>query len=244
MEKHDIYNWKPSERFISYIKKYGLKYTIEYSMEKIFSPLLYIYYNKIKRKEYFSISNKEYPYFYHKYRSTWANERIVEISYFKSLVDMYDSKDILEIGNVLSHYFISKYDILDKYEKISNIIQEDILSYKPNKKYKLIISISTYEHIGWDENPRNPEKVKRVIEHIKSLLDKDGEMVFSIPINYNPELDRMIFNNEIKLNSKIYLKRTDRKNHWKETQEKNILLSKYGYPYFCANGLLIGSIKN
>ncbi|MGE3062352.1 MAG: hypothetical protein AB7T10_01805 [bacterium] len=244
MEKYDIYNWKLTERLQEYIKRYGLKYTVEYSLEKLFSPFLHIYYNKMKEHEKFIFKGGELYYFYHKYRSTWANERIVEIPIFKNLIDKFTSNQILEVGNVLSHYYKTDYDILDKYERMENIIQKDILSYLPEKKYKLIISISTFEHIGWDENPRNPEKVKEVIEHIKKLLDKDGELVFSVPINYNPELDKMIFSGEIKLNSKIYLIRTDRQNHWVEAQEKDILLSKYGYPYFCANGLLIGSIRN
>ena len=244
MEKHDIYNWNPLKRFGSYVKKYGLKYTFEYSIEKLFSPLLHVYYNSIRKRENFSLNGKEYQYFYHKYRSTWANERIVEIPYFKSLAESADSQYVLEIGNVLSHYLPVKYDILDKYENLPNIIQEDILSFKPKKRYKLIISISTFEHIGWDENPRNPEKVKAVIDHIKSFLEKDGELVFSVPINYNPELDKMIFNNEIKLSGKTYLKRSDRKNHWIETSEKEVLLSKYGSPYFCANALLIGRLRN
>jgi SAM-dependent methyltransferase len=244
MEKHDIYNWGPLERLKSYIQKYGLRYTLEYSMEKIFSPILHIYYKKFKRPEKFIFEGKSLEYFYHKYRSTWANERIVEIPIFKEMLNETSPENTLEVGNVLSHYFEVKYDILDKYENLPNIIQEDILSFMPEKKYKLIISISTFEHIGWDENPRNPEKVKDVIAHIKCLLKDGGRLVFSVPVNYNPELDKMIFSGEINLEKKIYLKRTDKGNHWLEVNEKDILHSKYGNPYFCANALIIGFIKN
>lgn len=242
MGKYDIYNWSPEKRFFSYIKRYGLKYTLEYSFEKIFSPILHVYYNRLKRSKHFLFEDKSHNYFYHKYRSTWANERIVEIPIFKNLADKAKSEEVLEIGNVLSHYFDVKHDILDKYENLPHIIKEDILSYKPEKKYKLIISISTFEHIGWDENPRNPEKIMPVLEHIKSLLCDDGVLVFSVPTNYNPELDGMIFNNVIQLSKKIYLKRVDRKNRWVQAQENEIKNFKYGSPFFCANALLIGYI--
>lgn len=243
MEKHDIYNWGPAERLAAYVRKYGLRYTLEYSMEKAFSPLLHIYYNRFKKAESFSFENRKLDYFYHKYRSTWANERIVEIPIFKEITSKFSSEETLEVGNVLSHYFTVGHDILDKYEKLDDVIQEDILSYSPGKKYGLIISISTFEHIGWDENPRNPSKVKDVISHIKSLLTENGKLVFSIPVNYNPELDKMIFNGEIKLEKKAYMKRIDRSNHWMEADENDILNSQYGNPYFCANALLIGTIK-
>ena len=244
MEKHDIYNWSPKERIVEYIRRYGLKYTFEYSMEKLFSPILHFYYNKLKKQEFFVFNGSEYPYFYHKYRSTWANERIVEIPFFKALTESMDFKHVLEIGNVMSHYLPVRYDILDKYENLPNIIQEDILSFMPEKKYKLIISISTFEHIGWDENPRDPGKVISVIEHIRKMLDKDGELVFSVPIDYNPELDRMILEGKINIFEKRYLIRKNRQNAWVEADEKEAMQTKYGRPYFCANGLMIAKIKN
>ena len=55
-------------------------------------------------------------------------------------------------------YYKFEHDIVDKYEKKKGIINQDIVDYKPDKKYDLIISISTLEHVGWDETPRENYK--------------------------------------------------------------------------------------
>jgi len=51
---------------------------------------------------------------------------------------------------VLSHYFAVKHDIVDKYEIAPSVVNEDLVNFKPGKKYDLIVSISTLEHVGWD----------------------------------------------------------------------------------------------
>ena len=68
-------------------------------------------------------------------------------------------KKILEVGNILSHYFSVNHDIVDKYEKDVDVINQDIIDYHPNKKYDLIVSISSLEHVGEDETPREPKKI-------------------------------------------------------------------------------------
>jgi len=67
------------------------------------------------------------------------------------MVRKYRGKNILEIGNVLSRHIKLEHDILDKYETAKGVINEDIVDFKSEKKYDLIISISTLEHVGWDE---------------------------------------------------------------------------------------------
>ncbi len=82
--------------------------------------------------------------------------------------------------------------IVDKYEKAIGVINEDICNFKPSKKYDLIISISTLEHVGFDEKPRDPCKVLRAIENLKSLLAVGGKLVAILPVGYNPYLDELI----------------------------------------------------
>lgn len=53
----------------------------------------------------FSYRNKTYQYFYAKYNKTWMCERTVEIPIVLEYVKDFDSHaEILEVGNVLSHY--------------------------------------------------------------------------------------------------------------------------------------------
>ena len=63
-------------------------------------------------------------------------------------------KNIFEVGSVLSHYFPINHDVLDKYEKGHGVINQDVVDFKPHNKYDLIVSISTLEHVGFDDNTK------------------------------------------------------------------------------------------
>lgn len=99
----------------------------------------------------------------------------------------YKGRKILEVGNVLSHYFPVNHDIVDKYEKADGVINQDVIDFYPSKRYDLIISISTLEHVGWDENLRDhkilrdPMKVLHAIENLKRLLAPEGKWLSPYP---------------------------------------------------------------
>lgn len=242
--KNNIYEQRRTERFNAYVKRYGFRYTVSYAMHKLFAPVLHFYFNKVHKQEFFFYNNKNLPYFYHKYRSTWANERIIEIPIFRDILKENTGGKILEIGNVISHYDKVHHEIIDKYENDPSIIREDILDFRPVEKFDLIISISTFEHVGWDEEPRAPEKIFPVMESVKNLLKPGGKLIFSVPVGYNPELDKFIFEGKITLNNAHYLKRVSSSNKWIEATEKDARTAVYGKPFFCANVLLLGEIKN
>jgi len=82
---------------------------------------------------------------------TRHGERAVKILIVVEMVRKYRGKNILEIGNVLSRHIKLEHDVLDKYETAKGVINEDIVDFKSEKKYDLIISISTLEHVGLDE---------------------------------------------------------------------------------------------
>lgn len=44
----------------------------------------------------------------------------------------------------------------------------DIINFKADRKYKLLISISTLEHIGYDEEEKNLQKQRM---HLLNLLN-------------------------------------------------------------------------
>lgn len=159
--------------FLNKIKKVykekGLFYLICRSLIVIFYEQLFMF-CKSKLNRGFVFQGKKYKYFYHRYNRTWTNERAVEIPIIREIWKENKGKEVLEIGNVLSHYFSVNHDIVDKYEKAKSIINEDVVNLKPSKKYDLIISISTLEHVGFDEEPKEPEKILRAIENLKNLL--------------------------------------------------------------------------
>jgi hypothetical protein len=154
-------------------------------------------YKKYRADWTFKFNGDKYKYFYHPYNVTWETERAIEIPIIKKFIDKYKNKQILELGNVISHYFSIEHEIVDKYEIRTGIINKDILDYQTNKRYDLIFSISTLEHIGYDEEPRAPIKPLTTIKKLKSLKKSDGKIVITFPIGYNPYLDLLVKNRKI-----------------------------------------------
>jgi hypothetical protein len=202
--------------------------------------ILAVYFNVIYFNKKFTFRHNKYSYFYHSYNVTYFGERAVEIPIISKLISEYQNHKILEIGNVLSNYFTVNHDILDKYDHTPGIIAEDVVNYKTNKKYGLIVSISTLEHVGWDETPRDPNKIFSAIKNLKKLLSLNGLLVVTIPLGYNQYLDKLLKNGELGFNSMYYLKRISKKNEWKEVNKKQINNSLYNSPFPNAKGLVIG----
>jgi hypothetical protein len=143
----------------------------------------YIWYKFVKKGE-FMFNGKDLEYFYHWYGHTYRSERIVEIPIVRDFLEKYEwkvGKKILEIGDVLSHYLdinLENHDIVDKYADDNvNVVNEDVVSFSPNKKYDLIVSISTIEHVGWDENPKKKDKFLEGINNMLKLLKPSGRML-------------------------------------------------------------------
>jgi hypothetical protein len=190
----------------------------------------------------FKFQNREYKYFCHSYNETWQNERAVEIPMIWNIVKS-QKDNILEIGNVLSHYFPLPHDILDKYEKAKGVVNEDVVDFKTPKRYDLIVSISTLEHVGWDESPKDGKKILIAIDGLKRLLNPRGKVVISVPIGYNPYLDNLLKENKTGFTSRFCLKRISKNNLWIETDWKGVENSKFNNPYPFANGIVIGIIE-
>jgi len=192
----------------------------------------------------FNLGGDQYTYYYHSYNRTWMNERAVEISIIRTFVQRNPPQNILEVGNVLSHYFPTYHDVLDKYEIASGVINEDVVQFEANKKYDLIVSISTLEHVGWDENPKDSTKIIRAIENLKRCLAEKGTMVATLPVGYNQYLDTLLIEEKIKFTREFFLKRISEDNEWVESDRNEVLQLKYGDPYPGANGLVIGIIES
>ena len=213
-------------------------------LSKINKPrgILFLIYRALSGK--FRIQNNKYSYFYRKYNNTWNNERAVEIPIIWEIVNRYKNKDILEVGNVLSHYFSINHNIVDKYEIADYVINVDVVGYHPNKNYDLIISISTLEHIGWDEIPKDPIKILTAINNLLTILKKNGKIIITLPVGLNPYLDKLLRENKISFYKRICLKRVSRSNIWREANWEEIKDARLDFPFNDANGLLILFIKN
>ncbi len=208
-----------------------------------------------KKRPPFYFKSRPYRYFVHSYNNTWLNERTVEIPIFQHLVAEYAGKDILEIGNVLKHYSPIYHDVVDKYEKGVDVINCDILEFEsPNdKKYDLIVSISNFEHIGFDEQLRcsngdseykNDDGLIRAIKKTKSLLKRNGMFVLSTPLGANANLDKLIESQALGMAETVFLKRCSNENDWIEVDYSEVRGIHYDSPFPNANAVMIGFYRN
>jgi hypothetical protein len=186
----------------------------------------------------FSFRDKQYPYFMHAYHDSWVNERCIEIPIFKSVIDTYASQDgsILEIGCVMKHYDErAAWTVVDKYETYPGVINEDIVLYNNKKKFDFIFSISTLEHVGFDEEPKNPEKILAAFDQItKVLLSNKGVLMYSIPLGYNEFLDNCVLNNLIPFDDIVVMKRRGLMK-WEQVALGKYIKNSYNYALESAN---------
>lgn len=200
-------------------------------------------YYKLFGHKTFLMDGKTYHYFYHKYNHTWRNERTVEIPIVWDILKKYQGKAILEVGNVLSNYFSISHDVLDKYDDGKGVINEDVIDFKSSKKYDLIVSISTLEHVGWDEEIKESDKILYAIENLKSCLADMGMLIVTMPLGYNSYLDTLIKEKRIEFTKTYFMKRITSDNKWAETAWEDVKDLKFSYDPVFANGLIIGIIK-
>lgn len=211
------------ELFISY----GIRNFLEYCYYKNFV------------KKYFIFNTKKLKYFFHLYNTTWRNERAIEIPIVLSYLYLYNPKEVIEVGNVLSHYIKIEHTVVDKYEKAENVCNVDIINFKADRKYKLLISISTLEHIGYDEEEKKFTKAKNAFIKFTELVEKGGTILVTFPVGYNPFLDNFVKNREINFTKIFYYKRISKTN-WILCDENEIWEQKYNFPFPAGNGLIVG----
>ncbi len=201
----------------------------------------YLYHASFESLKHFEVMGKRFSYYYHPYNATWRNERCVEIPVIWKILQENKGKNILEFGNVLSHYFRISHDVLDKYEKADGVINEEVVEFNSSKKYDLIVSISTLEHVGFDETPKEPLKVLKAVEKLRESLSENGKIYVTLPVGQNLEMDKLINSGQLKLDEQYFLKRVSGST-WKEATFDEIKDSAYNSPFFAANAIRIGVI--
>ena len=226
---------------LSYLVKSGSRLILT-----LFSNTIILEYYRIFRSNaMFEFNGKKYHYFYSLYGATWRTERAVEIPIVWEYVitSRKSQQKILEVGNVLSYRFDVSHDILDKYDKIDYVINEDVVDYNPPYKYDLIVTISTLEHVGYDEEQKDPRKIIAALQNLKSLLSSEGKLVVTLPIGQNTQLDMLIVNGELAFDKMYYMVR-EKNNTWKEVKELDPIKVTYNSQIPSANAIIIGISGN
>lgn len=199
------------------------------------------------RSKYFIFNDRKLKYFNHIYNYTHTNERTVEVPIVMSyLDDINPTLRVLEVGNVLQNYAVkTKRDILDKYDHAIGLINSDVVDFQPHEKYDLIVSISTLEHVGWDESIKVEDKIPDALRNLKkNCLNKGGRLIATLPMGYNSFFDKWIRSDQEIFSNKFYLKRITLENDWVQVAYSQIEGVKFNEPYNNANALFVGEILN
>ena len=198
----------------------------------------------IKSSAKFQFDGADYDYCVHPYNKASTNERTVEVPIgLAELQRAYDrGVAALEVGNVLVHYTNIPHTVVDKYESAGSPIPCDILDYRPSGRFDAIVSVSTIEHIGIDEEVRDTEKAVRALRHLVDVcLKPEGRMVVTIPVGYHPALDDWMRGpgNPV-FDAVKAMRRTSTQNEWEEVPPGDTPGTRYGAPYAFANAVLVG----
>jgi hypothetical protein len=194
----------------------------------------------------FYFNGNKLKYFRHNYNLAYQNERTIEIPIAMCFLNTLDeSSRILEVGNVLRNYGCKiKRDVLDKYDLLPGIINQDVISFSPKDKYNAIISISTIEHVGWDEPVRDPNKIPTALTNLRdNCLLPGGIILVSLPLGYNPFFDMYLKNGSELFSETYFIKRVSAANEWNQVQYADVIGSKFGEPFNNANVLFIGILR-
>jgi len=202
------------------------------------------FYNTFRSSETFQFQGNQYHYLFHPYCTTWKNERCAIVPIACEMVKKYQeqNKRILEVGNVISHIYHFNHDVLDKYEIVGDIINEDVVDFKPSKEYDLIFSIITLQHVGWNESPRDPKKILKAIENLRKILAPHGQIIIFHGLGENKQMDEFLKNGTLKFDKEFYLMKISNY-RWKEVNWDDVKNLEYDYSTPTANGVVIGIIE-
>jgi hypothetical protein len=189
----------------------------------------------------FEVGGERFNHFVHPF--ILDNERTVEIPLALRLVEQRRGARILEVGNVLAAYRRFEHAVVDKYEKATGVLNTDIVDYRPPQPFDLILCLSTLEHVGWDETPRDDAKIATALAAMTSMLAPGGELLVTMPLGYNANLDRLLDADALKFSERRFLKRISADNRWVEATWPEVRGTKFGAPFGCANAIVVGRVR-
>lgn len=179
--------------------------------------------------EYFG---KKLRYFDNEYNTTRLNERAVEIAIAKDFVER--NALSLEVGNVLGYYNVFAKKVIDRYEEGEDVENTDIFGIKG--VYKSIVSISTVEHVGLDEDREDGKSAIDALEYLISRKSKNGSLLVTVPAGYNPKLDSYLKKGSIAPKECTFVR--DGGLNWIQTED--LIFEPYGKTTQWAESVWIG----
>jgi SAM-dependent methyltransferase len=191
----------------------------------------------------FTFGGEGHRYRFHRYKLTWLTERAVEVPIVQAIVDRHAGERILEVGNVLSHYRPQSHVVVDKYERAPGVLNRDVLELDDLGPFDLVVAISTIEHVGWDEEPRDPGKALEAVRRLEALLAPGGRLVLTVPVGYHPGLDAALRAGAVSLSRAGALRRDRIGPHWREVAPEDAWGTPYDFLLYSARAVVFGVIE-
>lgn len=223
-------------RFRWFVKRFGASEVFFKPVRLALAPWII---PRLRPRE-FTFRGQTFPCFYAPYNMTWIGERMIEIPIIRAVIVQYSGRRVLEVGNVLSHYSPVAHEIIDKYETGHGVINVDVTQFRPPHRYDLIISISTFEHIGFDDasDSSSGGKILEAIRHCRGLLAPAGRLIITVPTGYNPELDELLSSGRLGAVRYDCLRRVQKRD-WESCTLEEALNRPYRSVYPYANALVV-----
>ena len=162
---------------------------------------------------------------------TWTTERAVEVPVARRVLERHAGARVLEVGNVLSHYGPVAHEVVDKYERADGVANVDVLDLPRRPEYDLVLTVSTLEHVGRDEHPREPARAVAALEHLRGMLRPGGTLFATVPVGYNPELDRALAEGPYELSAM-------RGRPWREVDPAEAFQCSYDFLVYSASAVV------
>jgi SAM-dependent methyltransferase len=218
--------------------QHGTYFVLRRAVCRVLFP--YWGYKLFGKKRSFQFDARSLSFLYHRYNTAWRTERTIEVPIVLDALERIHARSVLEIGNVLRHY-VPNIDrlVVDKYEIAEGILNIDVVDYQPDRKFDAIVSISTIEHVGWDEEPREPKKSVEAINHLKSLLNPNGVLLLTLPVGHNSYLDDALVEARVEFHKVTYVERLTQSGRWEERSLDEIKHRTYNNPYPGAGAIAV-----
>ena len=192
----------------------------------------------------FDLQGEAYPYLFHRYKHSWLTERAVEVPFVQAIVDRHAGRRMLEVGNVLSHYRAQDHLVVDKYERAPGVLNRDVLELDGLGPFDLIVAISTLEHVGWDELPREPDKAARAVSALRELLAPGGKLLITVPVGYNAAFDSALRSGAIPISASAAMRRIGEGRYWRELPPDEVWPAPYDFLLYAARGVFFAWIES
>ena len=114
------------------------------------------------------------------------------------------------------------------------------MDHEPAAPYDLIVSLSTMEHVGQDDDRHEPAKAIAAIERVHGWLAPGGELLVTVPLGYNAALDARLVEGPPLFDSTRFMRRLDAQNSWREASPADLRGTRFNSPFPFANAIAIG----